>query len=65
MKKEITTNTPKKYTRVFVDDNSTTTWFYDESITTKGPIDVVIKYNRTYEAKLNKMASEKVKKVIS
>jgi hypothetical protein len=62
MKKEITTNTPKKYTRVFTDENSTTTWFYDEAITTKGPVEVVIKYNRVYEANLNKEISKTVKK---
>jgi hypothetical protein len=62
MKKETPTNTPKKYTRVFTDENSTTTWFYDEAITTKGPVEVAIKYNRVYEANLNKLASETVKK---
>jgi len=62
MKKEITTNTAKKYTRVFTDENSTTTWFYDESITTKGPVEVSTKYNRVYEANLNKGASKTVKK---
>ncbi len=63
MKKEITTNTAKKYTRVFVDENSTTTWFYDEAITTKGPIEVSTKYNKTYEANLNKGTSKITKKV--
>jgi hypothetical protein len=63
MKKEITTNTAKKYTRVFVDENSTTTWFYDEAITTKGPIEVSTKYNKTYEANLNKGTSKTTKKV--
>jgi hypothetical protein len=62
MKKEVLPITPKKYTRVFVDENSTTTWFYDESITTKGPIEVATKYNRSYEASLNKDVS-KTKKV--
>ena len=62
MKKEVLPITPKKYTRVFVDENSTTTWFYDESITTKGPIEVVTKYNRSYENSLNKDVS-KTKKV--
>ena len=62
MKKEITTNTAKKYTRVFTDENSTTTWFYDESITTKGPVEVSTKYNRVYEANLNKGSSKTVKK---
>jgi hypothetical protein len=62
MKKENTTNTEKKYTRVFVDENSTTTWFYDESITTKGPVEVSTKYNRIYEANLNKGVSKAVKK---
>jgi hypothetical protein len=62
MKKENTTNTEKKYTRVFTDENSTTTWFYDEAITTKGPVEVAIKYNRVYEANLNKGISKTVKK---
>jgi len=58
MKKEVLPIAPKKYTRVFVDENSTTTWFYDEAITTKGPIEVATKYNRVYEANLNKGASK-------
>jgi hypothetical protein len=62
MKKETPTNTPKKYTRVFVDENSTTTWYYDEAITTRGPIEVVTKYKKAYEDALNKEVS-KTKKV--
>ncbi len=62
MKKEVLPITPKKYTRVFVDDNSTTTWYYDESITTRGPIEVATKYSRSYENNLNKEVS-KTKKV--
>ena len=46
MKKETPTNTPKKYTRVFVDEDSTTTWYYDEAITTKGPVEVATKYKK-------------------
>lgn len=62
MKKEVLPIAPKKYTRVFVDDNSTTTWYYDESITTRGPIEVATKYSRSYENSLNKEVS-KTKKV--
>lgn len=62
MKKEVLPIAPKKYTRVFVDDNSTTTWYYDEAITTKGPIEVTTKYSRSYENNLNKEVS-KTKKV--
>jgi len=62
MKKETPTNTPKKYTRVFVDEDSTTTWYYDEAITTKGPVEVATKYKKSYEDSLNKEVS-KTKKV--
>jgi len=34
----------KKYTRVFEDEDSKTTWTYDLDITTHGPIAVDIKY---------------------
>ena len=62
MKKEVLPITPKKYTRVFVDEDSTTTWYYDEAITTKGPVEVATKYKKAYEDALNKEVS-KTKKV--
>lgn len=61
MKKETPTNAAKKYTRVFVDDNSTSTWYYDESITTRGPIEVSTKYKKSYEDSLNKDISKSKK----
>ena len=39
----------KKYKVIYEDEQTTTIWKYDSSISTFGPVEVEIKYKRGYE----------------
>ena len=48
----------KKFTRVFEDEDTTETWVYDPAITTKGPINVDIKYKAGAEKRIKQRAND-------
>jgi hypothetical protein len=59
---------PKKWTRVFKGDDCDTTWYYDNSITTNGPVRVDIKWHKTQkqfeeEVKAKKAIKKEQKRV--
>jgi hypothetical protein len=54
---------PKKWTRVFKGEDCDTTWYYDESVTTNGPVRVDVKWHKTpkqFEAEMK--AEKEIKK---
>jgi len=59
---------PKKWTRVFKGDDCDTTWYYDDSITTNGPVRVDVKWHKTQkqfeaEVKAEKAIKKEQKRV--
>jgi hypothetical protein len=50
---------PKKWTRVFKGDDCDTTWYYDDSITTNGPVRVDVKWHKTPKQFEAEMKAEK------
>ena len=62
----------KKFIRVFDDEFTTEKWTYDSAITTRGPVDVDIRYKagaekeikqRAKEAKQEKKTARQMKKI--
>jgi hypothetical protein len=60
---------PKKWSRLITGEDCDTTWYYDESITTSGPVRVEIKWHKTpkqFEAEVKaEKAQKKEKKRVS
>lgn len=56
---------PRKFTRVYEDDNSIETWKFDLDKFDRGPIEVDIKYKAGAEKRLKQQAKEtkQIKKV--
>ena len=56
---------PRKFTRVYEDDNSIETWKFDLDKFNRGPIEVDIKYKAGAEKRLKQQAKEtkQIKKV--
>lgn len=57
---------PKKYTRVFKGEDCDTVWYFDNAVTTQGPIKVDIKWHKTQkqfdqEVKMEKMLKKQKK----
>jgi hypothetical protein len=59
---------PKKWIRTFKGEDCDTTWHYDESITSSGPVRVDVKWHKTTkqfdaEVKANKATKKEQKRV--
>ena len=48
----------RKFTRVYEDDETITTWIYDLDVFDKGPIEVNIEYKKGAEKEIKKRAKE-------
>ena len=50
---------PKQWVRVFKGEDCDTTWYYDDSITTNGPVRVDVKWHKTPKQFEAEMKAEK------
>jgi hypothetical protein len=53
-----------KYTRKFKGEDCDTTWYYDTSITTAGPVRVDVKWHKTLKQMNDEMKAEKAAKKV-